>query len=143
MVMTIEPGVYFIDAFLDPALADPNIARFFDLATLHRYRSKVGGVRIEDDVVITEDGIDNLSTPFVPSSMEEIEALMALAWRNELPRDFFYICASSLQIAGILGIAQCAGIAGIAGSEFRETSVVPFGRLHARIAPVNQSEALF
>jgi Xaa-Pro dipeptidase len=79
LCVTIEPGVYFSESFIDPALADPTTAKFFDVPTLERYRSKVGGVRIEDDVIVTEDGIINLSTPYVPTSMEEIEALMALA----------------------------------------------------------------
>ena len=58
MVLTIEPGIY-IAADLDEV--DP------------RYRGI--GVRIEDDVLVTEDGNEVLSAR-VPKTIEEIEGLM-------------------------------------------------------------------
>ncbi|RUP43978.1 peptidase M24, structural domain-containing protein [Jimgerdemannia flammicorona] len=74
MVVTVEPGIYFCDFMIDPVLSDPDTARFINREVLARYRS-VGGVRIEDDVLITEDGFENLTT--VPRSIEEIERIMA------------------------------------------------------------------
>lgn len=59
---------------INPLLDNPDTARFVDREVLARYRP-VGGVRIEDDVLITEDGYENLTT--VPRSVEEIEAIMA------------------------------------------------------------------
>ena len=70
MVITVEPGVYFIDAVLDPALADPRLAPFLVPETLARYRA-LGGVRIEDDVLVTETGCENLTQ--VPRTVDEIE----------------------------------------------------------------------
>ncbi len=74
MVITVEPGIYFIDALLDPALADPAKAGFLDANVLGRFR-RLGGVRIEDNVLVTQEGADNLTQ--VPRTSEEIEAVMA------------------------------------------------------------------
>ncbi|KAJ3113610.1 hypothetical protein HDU96_003141 [Phlyctochytrium bullatum] len=76
MVVTVEPGVYFVDPILDKALADPVLKEFINVDVLTRFRKNVGGVRIEDDVAITETGIDNL-TGWVPKELSDVEAVMA------------------------------------------------------------------
>lgn len=78
MVITVEPGVYFIEALLKPALADPKLSRFLVPEVLARFED-FGGVRIEDDVVVTPTGAENLTR--VPRQVDEIEAVMAgAAW---------------------------------------------------------------
>ncbi len=62
MVLTVEPGLYF---------------QTDDLTVPERYRGI--GVRIEDDVVVTEDGYRNLSAA-IPSTAEDVEAWMAEVW---------------------------------------------------------------
>ena len=59
MVFTIEPGLYL---------------KAEDLAVPEEYRGI--GVRIEDDVLVTEDGAENLSAA-LPRTPEDIEAWMA------------------------------------------------------------------
>jgi len=59
MVVTIEPGLYFIDSLLE-RLRKSRAGRRVNwrrLAALHRY----GGIRIEDNVLVTADGHRNLT----------------------------------------------------------------------------------
>ncbi|XP_056871751.1 xaa-Pro dipeptidase [Takifugu flavidus] len=74
MVLTVEPGIYFISHLLDQALADPTQSCFINNQVLARFRN-FGGVRIEDDIAVTADGIELLTC--VPRTVEEIEAFMA------------------------------------------------------------------
>ena len=74
MCLTIEPGCYFIDFLIDRALADPEISRFLVADRINQFRG-TGGVRIEDDILVTETGAELMS--IVPRTVEEIEAWMA------------------------------------------------------------------
>mmetsp|Transcript_25135 Transcript_25135/g.41548 ORF Transcript_25135/g.41548 Transcript_25135/m.41548 type:complete len:515 (-) Transcript_25135:490-2034(-) len=83
MVVTVEPGIYFIDVCLDQALADPARARFLAAEELATWRG-AGGVRLEDNLVVTEGGARNLTR--CPRTVEEVEAVMAgrITHRREL-----------------------------------------------------------
>ena len=59
MVVTIEPGLYFIDMLLDE-LRDQPMANDIDWAKVDSFRP-YGGIRIEDDVVCTEGAPENLT----------------------------------------------------------------------------------
>ncbi|RKP14362.1 peptidase M24, structural domain-containing protein [Piptocephalis cylindrospora] len=74
MVVTVEPGCYFVRHFLEPALKNPKQAAFLNADVIASFMD-VGGVRLEDCVVITETGYDNLTT--APKEVSEVESLMA------------------------------------------------------------------
>ncbi|XP_077217115.1 metallopeptidase M24 family protein [Tasmannia lanceolata] len=74
MVITVEPGCYFIDALLEPAMKNSTTSKFFNHKEICRFKN-FGGVRIESDVHITCNGCKNLSN--CPRERWEIEAVMA------------------------------------------------------------------
>lgn len=79
MAITIEPGIYFRDFLLNGELPKDKLdidLKYLNLELIREYQKEVNGVRIEDDVFITEDGCENMSYN-IPRSVEEIEACMA------------------------------------------------------------------
>ena len=59
MVFTIEPGLYFIDPLLKE-LKKSNESKYVNWDKVDRFR-KFGGIRIEDDVAVTDNGHENLT----------------------------------------------------------------------------------
>lgn len=74
MVVTVEPGCYFIPAQLKDLKEDPNKSQYVNWDMVDRFRG-TGGVRIESDVIVTADGVENMTQ--VPRTVAEIEACMA------------------------------------------------------------------
>ncbi len=79
-VVTIEPGVYFIRALLEDADLR---ARYPDAVVWERVDALLdfGGIRIEDDILVGEDGPEVLSAA-TPKSLDAIEALRREALRT-------------------------------------------------------------
>ena len=76
MVLTNEPGCYFVDALLDAALRDPVHSRYLDAAVINTRFRGFGGVRLEDVVVVQASGPPtNLTT--CPRTVKEVEAVRA------------------------------------------------------------------
>lgn len=73
MVVTIEPGLYFIPALLKKAVEDEEKSKFLNADKLESYYG-FGGVRIEDNIVVTEDGYENMTD--VPKEIKEIEKII-------------------------------------------------------------------
>ncbi|KAL9031441.1 MAG: hypothetical protein Q9196_000544 [Gyalolechia fulgens] len=73
-VVTVEPGVYFCRFIVEPYLKDERKKNYINEKVLERYWA-VGGVRIEDDVLVTKDGYENLTT--APKGIEEMEKIMS------------------------------------------------------------------
>ena len=62
MIVTVEPGIYFSRYALSTVyLRDPVHSKFINKEVLERYLP-VGGVRIEDDILITAKGYENITT---------------------------------------------------------------------------------
>jgi Xaa-Pro aminopeptidase len=74
-VMTIEPGIYFIPELIDIWKAENKLAEYINYDVVETYKD-FGGIRIEDDVLVTADGYRVLGKP-IPKTVAEIEALMS------------------------------------------------------------------
>jgi Xaa-Pro aminopeptidase len=72
-VFTIEPGCYFIPELIEKWKAEKKFTGFINYGKIAKYM-KVGGVRIEDDVLITEKGHKLLGKP-IPKTVEDIETI--------------------------------------------------------------------
>jgi Xaa-Pro aminopeptidase len=70
-VMTVEPGLYFIPALYETWKKEKKHAAFIDYAKAAKYMG-FGGVRIEDDVLVTEGGRRVLGTP-IPKTVADVE----------------------------------------------------------------------
>ena len=75
-VVTDEPGIYFIPALIDDWKASGHCKEFLNFDKLETYKD-FGGIRIEDDILITKDGCRFLGTKRIPYHPQELEAFMA------------------------------------------------------------------
>jgi Xaa-Pro aminopeptidase len=73
-VITVEPGIYFIPALIDKWKGEGKFLEFIDYNKVNEYRD-FGGVRIEDDILVTEDGYQVLGKG-IPKTIDDVEALM-------------------------------------------------------------------
>lgn len=74
-VVTDEPGIYFIPALIDDWRTSGHCAEFLNFDKIETYKD-FGGVRIEDDVLITGDGCRFLGTKRIPYHPNDIEEFM-------------------------------------------------------------------
>jgi Xaa-Pro aminopeptidase len=75
-VVTDEPGIYFIPALIDDWKASGHCAEFLNFDLLETYKD-FGGIRIEDDVLITKDGCRFIGQERIPYHPKDVEAFMA------------------------------------------------------------------
>ncbi|CCZ14484.1 peptidase M24 family [Prevotella sp. CAG:487] len=74
-VVTDEPGIYFIPALIDEWKADGHCKEFINFDLLETYKD-FGGIRIEDDILITEDGCRFIGEKRIPYHPNDVEAFM-------------------------------------------------------------------
>jgi len=75
--ITIEPGIYLIPELIDKFKADNMHEAFLNYDEIEKYRN-VGGIRIEDDYIITADGLRRLGEPLA-NDLASIEVMRAEA----------------------------------------------------------------
>ena len=73
-VLTIEPGIYFIDWMIDRALNDEDMLKYINEEVLETYKG-FGGVCIEDCVIINDSSVELLQKE-LPRTTDEIEMFM-------------------------------------------------------------------
>jgi Xaa-Pro aminopeptidase len=74
-VLTDEPGIYFIPALIDEWKASGHCKEFLDFDRLETYKD-FGGIRIEDDILITKEGCRFLGSKRIPYHPQELEEFM-------------------------------------------------------------------
>lgn len=75
-VLTDEPGIYFIPALIDKWKAERMHTEFINYDLLETYRD-FGGIRLEDDLLITPEGCRVLGEKVIPYHIDEVEAFIA------------------------------------------------------------------
>jgi len=72
IVLTVEPGIYFIPQLIDNWRKEKKFTEFINYDKVELYRD-FGGIRIEDDVLVTSNGSRILGKP-IPKAVEDVEA---------------------------------------------------------------------
>lgn len=74
-VVTDEPGIYFIPALIDEWKASKHCAEFLNFDKLETYKD-FGGIRIEDDILITKEGCRIVGDKIIPYHPTELETYL-------------------------------------------------------------------
>jgi Xaa-Pro aminopeptidase len=73
--MTDEPGCYFIPALIDQWKAEKKHTDFLNYDAIESFKD-FGGIRLEDDILITSNGSRFLGEKKIPITIEEVESIM-------------------------------------------------------------------
>ncbi len=73
-VVTVEPGIYFIDALIDQWQGKGYFKDYINYAAIEKFRG-FGGIRIEDNVLVTKNGYHIIGNP-IPKKPEELETIL-------------------------------------------------------------------
>lgn len=72
-VLTVEPGLYFIPALIDLWKSENKFTEYINYDKVETYKD-FGGIRVEDDVLVTETGYRVLGKA-IPKTIAEVEAM--------------------------------------------------------------------
>jgi len=76
VVLTVEPGIYFIPELIDLWKKDNKFKEFINYEKVLKHKD-FHGIRIEDDVVVTQKGYKVIGKP-IPKTVEEVEELASM-----------------------------------------------------------------
>lgn len=74
-VITNEPGIYFIPELIEKWASEKKHQEFINYTNVKKYLD-FGGIRIEDDILVTEKGSRVLGSMPIPKTVQDIEELM-------------------------------------------------------------------
>ncbi|MBU0765565.1 MAG: Xaa-Pro dipeptidase, partial [Bacteroidetes bacterium] len=73
-IVTNEPGIYFIPALIDKWYNEKINHAFINFEKVNQYRD-FSGIRLEDDILVTETGCRNMGKRQIPITVEEVESV--------------------------------------------------------------------
>ncbi len=76
IVLTVEPGIYFIPELIDMWKKENKFKNFINYDKVNKFK-KFGGIRIEDDILVTTKGCKVLGKP-IPKTIKEVEKLASM-----------------------------------------------------------------
>jgi len=76
-VLTVEPGIYFMSELIDFWRGDNKFRQFINYDKVDKYKG-FGGIRIEDNVLVTKDGCRVLGRQSIPKTVDEVENVCGL-----------------------------------------------------------------
>ena len=77
-VLSDEPGIYFVPALIDKMEAEGKYKGIVNYEKLKEYRD-FGGIRLEDDLIVTETGCKIIGDKTIPITVEDVEAMVGKA----------------------------------------------------------------
>ncbi|MBO5878913.1 MAG: aminopeptidase P N-terminal domain-containing protein [Alistipes sp.] len=74
-VLSNEPGIYFVPDLIDKYKAEGKCKGIVNYDKLEQYRD-FGGIRLEDDMIVTETGSKQIGSKQIPITVEDVEAMV-------------------------------------------------------------------